>query len=76
MAERRSFDCGGVALGFLGLSHIGKMTYPSSFCVTPASILFVAAHPRPLWHATGWPPGSVTPIFDPSFLTAALALSR
>jgi hypothetical protein len=37
-AERRSVGCGGAALGFLGLSHIGKMTHPSSFSVTPASI--------------------------------------
>jgi hypothetical protein len=38
MAERRSIGSGGAALGFLGLSHIGKMTPSSSFSVTHASI--------------------------------------
>src|SRR5207248_11225403 len=31
---------------------------------------FVTAHAGGQWHATGWPPGSITPIFDHSYLTA------
>jgi hypothetical protein len=37
-AERRSVVAELLALGFLGLSHIGKMTPSSSFFVTHASI--------------------------------------
>ncbi|HEX3415929.1 MAG TPA: hypothetical protein VHT21_05935, partial [Stellaceae bacterium] len=46
----------------MGLVQIGPLDYNSGWAFS--------------WHATGWPPGSITPIFDPSFFDRSAGLSR